>query len=284
MQGTTTGRKKISLFSGLRLDRGVMLGLVSSSTAFGFGASYLDTLMLGIAGMLLSVGGFLADYAADVEKDRRAGRTENPFVAGLFPFGVGLGMTVACFASGLLIAGSVSPWLLIPSGVVILLCLGLAFGFLDSPLGRAFTLGGLQSCYVLLGGLAGEGMSISLICTALFLFFAMTGGRVLGDVRDLPQDEIAGTATLPRRYGLPFCKGFLIINEAAAYICALASFFTGSFRPGYLYCIIGIVAGGTGINIFFLLAPTPKRADLANRLSFMVLGGLYVFGMFLGRV
>jgi 4-hydroxybenzoate polyprenyltransferase len=284
MQSNNTAGKKVSLFLGLRIDRGLMLGLVSSSTAFGFGAPYLATLLLGIAGMLLSVGGFLTDYAADYEKDRSAGRVENPFVGGRFPFGVGLGITAACFASGLGIAGCVSPWLLIPSGFVLLLCLGLASGFLDTPLGRAFTLGGLQSCYVFLGGLAGGGISISLVCTALFLFFAMTGGRVLGDVRDLPQDEKAGTDTMPRRYGLPFCTTFLIINEAASYICALASFFTGSFRPGYLYCLIGIVIGGIGINTFFLLGPTPKRADLANRLSFMMLGGLYVLGMFLGRV
>jgi hypothetical protein len=69
----------------------------------------------------------------------------------------------------------------------------------------------------------------------------------------------------------------------ASYTSALLSAFTGNFAPAYLFCFIRIIVGGTGINTFFILYPTPKRADMVNRIPFMIPGGLYVLSMIPGK-
>ena len=111
----------------------------------------------------------------------------------------------------------------------------------------------------------------------------MTGGRVMGDVRDLPYDSKTNTMTIPKKYGLRRASVFLILTQVAAYAVALAPYFIGALGRGYFYCILGIIAAGTVINIIFVTKPTPKIADLTNRLSLGVLGMLYTIGVILGR-
>jgi hypothetical protein len=58
----------------------------------------------------------------------------------------------------------------------------------------------------------------------------------------------------------------------------------GGLGPGWFWCLVAIAAGGTAINVTFALRPTPHRADIANRMSLGILGGLYSLGMVLARV
>jgi 4-hydroxybenzoate polyprenyltransferase len=106
---------------------------------------------------------------------------------------------------------------------------------------------------------------------------------VMGDVRDLPHDTRAGTLTIPRRYGTRWASLFLIVNEILAYGFALSVHWVGALGPGYLYCVIGIVGAGTIINTIFVIRPTPPVADVTNKISFMLLGTLYVLSMVLGK-
>ncbi len=106
----------------------------------------------------------------------------------------------------------------------------------------------------------------------------------MGDVRDLPHDVRAGTLTIPQRYGLRWASAFLLVNELLAYGAALSVYFIGALGKGYFYCILATILSGMVINGIFIRHPTPKTADITNKLSFIGLGSLYVLGMILGRL
>ncbi|MCW4019689.1 MAG: hypothetical protein NWF14_00450 [Candidatus Bathyarchaeota archaeon] len=76
---------------------------------------------------------------------------------------------------------------------VVLIVAGLAIGILDNPISRAFSLCVLQGLHVLIGALAANRFELGVFLLALFPLFAMNGGRVLGDMRDLPYDQKTGT-------------------------------------------------------------------------------------------
>ncbi len=266
-----------------RVGRLIMMALVTGSTAYGFGGSSKQVIGAAFAAIFLALGGFYLDYRADWKKDRASGKMLNPIAQGEISPAVGTILAVVGIGASGVLGFFTSRWILLPWAGVILIVAGMAKGILDSPILRSVSLGAIQGMYVLIGSLAAHRFGVSAIVIVLFLFFAMTGGRVMGDVRDMPHDIKVKTVTIPQRYGLRTASLFLIVNEVIAYGCALAGYWLGGFRPGYLYCIVGIIVAGMAINLAFVLGPTPRRGDLTNKMSLGVLGMLYVLGMILGR-
>jgi 4-hydroxybenzoate polyprenyltransferase len=266
-----------------RIDRIAMMALVTGSTAYGFGATPAIALKAGLTASFLALGGFYLDHLADWQKDREAGNTLNPIARGaLSPLAARI-LVVASIGISVVLGCITNLWVLLPLAAVLVIVVGLAAGVLDTPFPRAVSLGALQAMYVLIGGLSAGVFGWGLVLTAVFLLFAMTGGRVLGDVRDLPYDVRTDKMTLPRKYGVYRAALFLLANETVAYFVAPSAYWVGALGLGYLYCILAIIVSGTVINIAFVARPTPRMADVTNRLSLGILGMLYVLGMVLGR-
>ncbi len=267
-----------------RIYRVLMLSIVTASTAYGLGASFKNTFYAGLTGGLLSLAGFFMDNLFDFKKDKKSGQLSNPIAAGAISFYTGVCITVCALITAVIFTIIMTPFILIPLSCVILVIAGLGSGILDSPLGRAYSLGALQAFYVWIGALAAGNTGLAPLMLSLFLFFAMSGGKVLGDIRDLDFDKKAGLVTLPGKYGMGFSIKFLFFHEAASYLFGLAAFFTGKFSVYYLYCMIGIIITGSLINILFAFKKDPKTAKLANGLSLGFLGSLYILGMVFGRI
>jgi 4-hydroxybenzoate polyprenyltransferase len=261
-----------------------MMVVVTGTTAFGFGASTARIAIASGAAGLASTACFLLDHLFDAKKDRVAGRSSNPFTAGT------LAPLTGCVLIAFLLAGAgvlamLLGWAaLVCTAGIVLVVAGLGIGLLDGPIPRAVSLGALQGLYAMLGGLAAGPLSVGVGCTALFLLLAMTGGRVLGDVRDTEADARAGTRTIPLRFGVRASIVFLFCFETLAYLAGAAMYFLGGLGRGWLWSLAATAAAGTAINVLFASRPTPRRADLANRLSLGLLGGLYSLGMVLARV
>jgi 4-hydroxybenzoate polyprenyltransferase len=276
-------RKTWEVLESGRLGRVIMMFLVTASTAYGFGGQWKQVILVGICGAFLALGGFYIDYHFDRQKDKISGKTLNPIATGKISKHTGiLLIIIGCSASGV-IGLLINPMILLPWLFVILVIIGMAQGFLDTPILRAISLGILQGLYVIIGGIASGNFNFGVLLIALFLLFAMTGGRVMGDVRDLPHDIKANTLTIPQKYGLVWSKIFLIINEIIAYIVAISVYWIGALSIGYFYCMLLIAVIGTIINLVFIIRTTPRIADITNKLSLGVLGMLYVLGMILGR-
>lgn len=267
-----------------RISRVVMLTIVTASTAYGFGGNFKTVLLAALTGFFLAVGGFYMDHLADADSDKKSNRGRNPVAAGILPRKAGfLVVTVSLLLSGF-IGFLANPWILLPLGSVILVLTGLASGVLSGPFFKAFSLGILQSLYASIGGLsASQSVGLPLLLICLFLFLAMTGGRVLGDIRDLPYDRRTSNRTIPKSYGVRFSLFFYLAFELASYATGISAYFTGYFGVLYLVCMMTIAAAGILISIYFMAKPEPKRADFANRMSLMLLGSLYIAAMILGK-
>lgn len=260
-----------------------MFILITSSVTYGLGGSWLNVVLAGLIGATLSAGGFYLDYLADHEKDRASGKMSNPIARGAVSPQADLSIVVICLGASAVVGLFANPWLLLPLVSVVLVVGALAIDILDTPLLRAFSRGALQGFYVLIGALAANRFEIGVYLLALFLFFAMTGGRVLGDTRDLPHDQKTDTMTIPKRYGIRWAGYFYFINEIIAYVLGLSVYATGLLGSGYLYCIIGIVIVGLPLSLIFICRPSPRMGNITNMLSLGILGMLFVFGMILGK-
>lgn len=267
-----------------RLGRMLMLAVITGSTAYGFGASLSQALRAAAIAALLALGGFYLDYLADWRKDRDSGKLLNPLATGELSIPAAWAFVAVGVGGSLVLALLTSPLMALPVLGVVAIVAGLGLGWLDTPVLRAFSLGAIQALYVLIGGLAAGKASLGVWLTALYLFFAMTGGKIMGDVRDLPHDTRAGTLTIPQKFGLRWASAFLLLNELLAYAVALSVYFVGALGRGYLYCILLTIISGMVINIVFIRQPTPRTADITNKLSFIGLGSLYILGMILGRL
>jgi 4-hydroxybenzoate polyprenyltransferase len=271
------------VFEAWRVGRILMMALVTGSTAYGFGALPREVILASVAAALLALGGFYLDYLADRQRDRQSGKMLNPVASGEMSPAMGWILVVVSLGTSAVLGALVNPWAVLPLAGVVAVVGGLAVGILDTPVLRAVSLGVLQGLYVLIGGIAAGDLGWGVVLTALFLLFAMTGGRVMGEVRDLPYDLQTDTETIPKRYGARWATGFLLINEVISYAVSLSVYWVAPMAPGYLYCVLGIVVAGTVLNLVFALKPVPRVADVTNKLSFMLLGTLYVLGMVLGR-
>lgn len=273
-----------TIFGDWRLGRIIMFTLITSSVSYGLGANLLNLLLAGVVGATLSAGGFFFDYLGDYKKDSESGNLKNPIARGtLSPTG-GLIFIISCFTVSSVICIIINPWALIPVICLIGVIGGLVHGFLDTALLRAFSLGALQGFYVLIGALFAHKFELRVILLALFLFFAMTGARVLGDTRDLPYDQKTDTNTIPKKYGVRWGSWFLLINEFIAYIVGIFIYILGLFGIGYLICMITTIVIGVPLNLLFIFRPSPKIARIANILSLAILGSLFVVAMFIGKL
>ncbi len=272
------------VFEQLRIGRVLMMTVVTGTTAFGFGASTGRIALAAGAAGLLSMGCFLLDHLFDVKRDTAGGGSTNPFAAGSIAPSTGR-ILIAVLLAGAGIPALFLGWApLACAALIVLVVVGLGTGILDGPVARAVSLGALQGLYALLGGLAAGPAGLGIAFTVLFLLLAMTGGRVLGDVRDREADARAGTRTIPLRFGIRASIVFLFCFETLAYLAGAAIYRPGGLGRGWLWCLVAIAAAGTAIDVMFAVQPTPRRADLANRLSLGLLGGLYSLGMVLARL
>ena len=273
-----------TIFGDWRLGRIIMFTLITSSVSYGLGANMFNFLLAGLVGATLSAGGFFFDYLGDYQKDRESGNLKNPIARGTLSPKGGLIIIISCFTISSVICIIINPWALIPVICLIGVIGGLVHGLLDTALLRSFSLGALQGFYVLIGALFAYKFELSVILLALFLFFAMTGARVLGDTRDLPYDHKTDTSTIPKKYGVRWGGWFLLINEFLAYIIGILIYILGLFGIGYLICMITTIAIGIPLNLLFIFRPSPKIARIANILSLAILGSLFVVAMFIGKL
>lgn len=272
------------IFGNWRLGRIIMFLLITSSVSYGLGGSLINVILAGIVGATLSAGGFFSDYLGDYKKDRATNNLKNPIANGtLSPTG-GLILIISCFVISSIISIIVNAWALIVILSLIGVIGGLVNGILDTALLRSFSLGALQGFYVLIGALFAYKFELSVILLALYLFFAMTGARVLGDTRDLPYDQKIDTSTIPKKYGFRLAGYFLLINEVIAYIISILIYILGLLGIGYLICMICIIIVGTILNLIFIFHPIPKIARIVNILSLAILGSLFVIAMVLGKL
>ncbi|MFX0002634.1 MAG: UbiA family prenyltransferase [Candidatus Hodarchaeota archaeon] len=272
------------IFGDWRLGRIMMFIMITSSVSYGLGGILINIIFAGLVGATLSAGGFFFDYLGDYKKDRESGNLKNPIARGTLSPRGGIIFIILCFAISSIVCIVINQWALIPLICLIVVIGGLVHGILDSPLLRAFSLGALQGFYVLVGALFAYKFEVSVILLALFLFFAMTGARVLGDTRDLPYDQKTDTNTIPKKYGVKWGGYFLLINELIAYTVGIMIYLLGLLGIGYLICMISIITVGTPLNILFILRPTPKIARITNILSLAILGSLFVTAMFIGKL
>jgi 4-hydroxybenzoate polyprenyltransferase len=272
------------IFGDWRLGRIIMFILITSSVSYGLGANLLNILLAGLVGAMLSAGGFFFDYLGDYQKDRESGNLKNPIARGALSPNAGLIIIISFFAISCVICIIINPWALIPVICLIGVIGGLVNGLLDTALLRSFSLGALQGFYILIGAFFAFKFELRVILLALFLFFAMTGARVLGDTRDLPYDQKTDTSTIPKKYGVRWGGWFLLINEFIAYIIGILIYVLGFFGIGYLICMITIIAIGTPLNLLFIFLSTPKVARIVNILSLAILGSLFVVAIIIGKL
>ncbi|MFX1309404.1 MAG: UbiA family prenyltransferase [Promethearchaeota archaeon] len=272
------------IFGDWRLGRIIMFTLITSSVSYGLGGTLINVILGGLVGATLSAGGFFFDYLGDYQKDRESGNMKNPIARGTLSPRGGLLFIISCFTISSIICIIVNPWALIPLLCLIGVISGLVQGILDTALLRSFSLGALQGFYVLIGAFFAYKFELRVILLALFLFFAMTGARVLGDTRDLPYDQKTDTSTIPKKYGIRWGGWFLLINEFIAYIIGIMIYILGLLGIGYLICIICTITIGFPLNLLYFFRSTPRIARIVNVLSLAILGSLFVISMFIGRL
>jgi 4-hydroxybenzoate polyprenyltransferase len=273
-----------SIFGDLRINRILMFILITGSVAYGLGGTWLNVVLTGLVGATLSGAGFYMDYFADYKKDRASGKMTNPIARGSMSPRTGLSIAALFLGVSAVLSLLVNPWLLLFLACVVLIVAGLAIGILDTPILRAFSLGALQGFYVLIGALAANRFELGVFLLALFLLFAMTGGRVLGDTRDLPYDKKTDTMTIPKKYGIRWASYFYLANEILAYAIGVSVYTTEILGIGYLYCMIGIIIVGVPTSLAYVRNPSPRMGNIANMLSFGIMGMLFVIGLIIGKV
>ncbi len=143
-----------------RLGRMLMLAVITGSTAYGFSATLPQAIPAALAAAFLALGGFYLDYLADWRKDRDSGKLLNPLATGELSIPVALGFVAVGVGGSLVLALWENPWMVFPVLGVVAVVGGLALGWLDTPMLRAFSLGAIQALYVLLGGLAAGNFSL----------------------------------------------------------------------------------------------------------------------------
>jgi 4-hydroxybenzoate polyprenyltransferase len=278
--------KPLAFFWLLRLNRTVMVAMITGATAFAADAGTTKTLLMALAGWCLAVGGFSLDFYADRDLDSEGPRAEmrhNPLADGSLPPATGLAFSVAFIAVSFVVTLLIAPWALLPWGVVLAVVTGLALHLFERPLIRAFTLGLLQGLYAIMGGVTGR-VSLGLGLLAGMFFFAMFGGRGMIDIRDFPQDKVTRVQTLPKRYGVRRTARFTAICLFIAYALSLAAYFTGEFSAIYLYLDLAFVGVGLACAGLFLARPDPRLAYVLTLVCMMGMGSLICLAMILGSM
>ena len=278
--------KPMSFFWLLRLNRTIMVAMITGAAAFAAGAGTATSLWMTLAGWCLAVGGFSLDFYADRDLDMKGPRSEvrhNPLSDGSLPPATGLAFSLTFLTVSFIITLIVSPWSLLPWAITLAVIIGLARHLFESPIARALTLGLLQALYLFIGATAGS-IGLGLCLIAGFFFFAMFGGRGMIDIRDFPQDEATRVQTLPRRYGIKRTARFTAVCLVISYIFSLAAYFTGDFSDIYLYLVIVFVVIGLVCAWLFATRPSPKLAYILTIVFMMVMGTIICLAMVLGSI
>jgi len=134
-----------------------------------------------------------------------------------------------------------------------------------------------------MGGVVGQ-LSPGLGLLAGMFFFAMFGGRGMIDIRDFPQDEVTRVQTLPKRYGVKRTAQFTAVYLLIAYTLSLAAYFTGEFRPIYLYLDLVFIAVGLVSAWLFVTRPSPGLAYKLTLVFMMGMGTVICLAMILGSM
>lgn len=272
------------IFVDWRVGRLIMFFLITASVAYGLEGTWQEVLYAGAIGTFLSFSGFFLDYLLDFTDDKKSGKLSNPIAKGTLHHITAVVLIVGTLFASIILTIFTNDWILIPIGVVMVVIIFQGVGFLNTPILRAISLGVLQGVYVLIGALCADNLNLAAGLMALFLFFAMTGGRAVGDTRDLPHDMKVDTMTLPKKYGPRGASIFLLVNQFIAYGIGIGTYFTGEFKIGFLICMIITVVIGSIMSIIFVIKPTPKVANIVNMLSLGILGMLFIIGLITGRM
>ena len=278
--------KPVAFFWLFRLNRTVMVAMITGAAAFAAEAGLARSLWMTLAGWCLAVGGFSLDFYADRDLDIEGPRAEmrhNPLTDGSLSPRTGLVFSWTFVVASLVITALVAPWALLPWSGVLAVIVGLALHVFETPLTRALTLGGLQALYALMGAAAGR-LSLGLGLLAAMFFFAMFGGRGMIDIRDFPQDRVTRVQTLPKRYGVERTAQLTSICLLIAYALSLAAYFTGEFGALYLYLDLVFVAVGLVCAWLFATRPSPKLAYTLTLVFMMGMGFLITLAMVLGSI
>ena len=278
--------KPVALFWLLRLNRTVMVAMITGAAAFAAGAGGTNSLWMTLAAWCLAVGGFSLDFYADRDIDIKGPRAEirhNPLVDGSISPSTGLAFSLTFLAVSAIITSLVAPWALLPWAIILAVIIGLALHIFETPLARAFTLGLLQALYAIMGGAAGY-LSPGLYLLAGMFFFAMFGGRGMIDIRDFSQDEATRVQTLPKRYGIKRTARFTAICLVVSYVLSLAVYFTGEFSVIYLYLDIVFISVGLVSAWLFATRPSPRLAHTLTLVFMMGMGTVICLAMILGSV
>jgi 4-hydroxybenzoate polyprenyltransferase len=278
--------KPLAFFWLLRLNRTVMVAMISGAAAFTANAGATTTVWMTMAAWCLAVGGFSLDFYADRDLDAEGPRAEmrhNPLTDGSLSPSIGLAFSMTFIAISFATTLLVAPWALLPWGTILAIIVGLALHIFERPLTRALTLGLLQGLYVLLGGVSGR-LSPGLWLLAGMFFFAMFGGRGMIDIRDFPQDTVTRVQTLPKRYGVKRTAHFTAFCLLITYALSLAVYFTGEFNPIYLYLDLTFITVGVVCAWLFATRPSPKLAYILTLVCMMGMGSLICLAMILGSI
>lgn len=278
--------KPLAFFWLLRLNRTVMVAMITGAAAFAADAGATKALSMTLAAWCLAVGGFSLDFYADRDLDAEGPRAEmrhNPLTDGSLSPSTGLGFSIIFIVISFVVALLVAPWALLPWGIILAVIVGLALHVFERPLTRALTLGLLQGLYAIMGGLSGH-LSPGLWLLAGMFFFAMFGGRGMIDIRDFPQDAVTRVQTLPKRYGVKRTARFTALCLFIAYALSLAVYFTGEFSSIYLYLDVAFIAVGVVCAWLFATRPSPRLAYVLTLVCMMGMGSLICLAVILGSV
>ena len=278
--------KPLAFFWLLRLNRTVMVAMITGAAAFAANAGPTKALWMTLAAWCLAVGGFSLDFYADRDLDAKGPRAEmrhNPLADGSLSPATGLTFSIIFIVISFVVTLVAAPLALLPWGLILAVIIGLALHAFERPLVRALTLGLLQGLYAIMGGVTGR-LSLGLWLLAGMFFFAMFGGRGMIDIRDFPQDEATRVQTLPKRYGAKRTAQFTGVCLLIAYALSLAAYFTGEFGPIYLYLDLAFVAVGLVCAWLFATRPSPKLAYILTLVCMMGMGSLICLAVILGSM
>lgn len=271
------------IFVDWRVGRLIMFFMITASVAIGLQGTWHEILFAGAIGTFLSFSGFFLDYLLDFTDDKKSGKLSNPIAKGTLHPITAVVLIVSTLFASIILTIFTNDWILIPIGGVMVIIIFQGIGFLNTPILRAISWGVLQGLYVLIGALCADNLNLAAGLLALFLFFAMTGGRAAGDTRDLPHDLKVDTMTLPKKYGPRGGAIFMLVNQFLAYGVGIGTYFTGVFEIGFLICMIITASIGSVMSVIFVIKPTPKVANIVNMLSWGILGMLFIIGLITGR-
>ena len=278
--------KPVAFFWLLRLNRTIMVAMITGASAFAAGRNIRDSLLIALAGWFLAVGGFSLDFLADRDLDMEEPRAKirhNPYTDGSLSLTTGLVFSLVFISASFVLTLILAPMALIIWGLILLVIVGLALHWFEYPLSRALTLGLLQGLYALMGGLSGS-LSPGLVIISLMFFFAMFGGRGMIDIRDFPQDIETRVMTLPKRYGIKRTAQFTGICLFISFALSLVAYFTGDFTTIYLYLDLVFIITGTISAILFMVKPSPELAFRLTLVFMMGMGTVICLAMILGSL